>query len=48
MTRFIAAQLGTSHWYDLTAARSDFGYTPLVTGDAGLEATVTWFTAHKP
>ena len=26
MTRFLAAQLGTSHYFDITAARRDFGY----------------------
>ena len=28
MTRFLAAQLGTSHYFDITAARRDFGYSP--------------------
>jgi nucleoside-diphosphate-sugar epimerase len=28
MTRFVAIQLGTSHWFDCSAARRDFGYTP--------------------
>src|SRR5262249_21953163 len=26
MTRFLAAQLGRSHWFDISAARRDFGY----------------------
>ena len=26
MTRFVAAQLSTSHSYDLAPARDDFGY----------------------
>jgi nucleoside-diphosphate-sugar epimerase len=37
MTRFLAAQLGTSHFYDITAARRDFGYQPRVTMAAGME-----------
>jgi nucleoside-diphosphate-sugar epimerase len=36
MTRFVASQLCTSHWYDVSAARRDFGYAPLVTMDEGL------------
>ena len=26
MTRFLAAQLSTSHWFDISAAERDFGY----------------------
>ncbi len=36
MTRFLARQLATAHWYDISAARRDLGYTPLVTVAAGL------------
>ena len=28
MTRFVATQLATSHWFDLSAARRDLGYAP--------------------
>jgi nucleoside-diphosphate-sugar epimerase len=30
MTRFLAAQLGTSHYFDIARARRDFGYEPRV------------------
>lgn len=30
MTRFIAAELAKDHWFDITAARRDLGYTPRV------------------
>lgn len=30
MTRFVAAELAKDHWFDLTAARRDLGYTPRV------------------
>jgi 2-alkyl-3-oxoalkanoate reductase len=30
MTRFLAAQLGTSHYFDITKARRDFRYQPAV------------------
>ncbi|GAB3373730.1 NAD-dependent epimerase/dehydratase family protein [Lysobacter rhizosphaerae] len=36
MTRFLAEQLSTTHWYDMAPARSDFGYAPTVTIDEGL------------
>ena len=37
MTRFVARQLSTSHWFRLEAARRDFGYVPAVTVDEGLK-----------
>lgn len=36
MTRFVARQLSTAHWFDLTAARRDFGYSPRVSTEEGL------------
>ena len=36
MTRFLAAQLATSHFFDISAARRDFGYHPIVSLDVGL------------
>ena len=36
MTRFVADQLSTSHWYDITAARRDLGYDPKVSIEDGL------------
>jgi nucleoside-diphosphate-sugar epimerase len=36
MTRFVARELATSHWFDLTAARRDLGYEPHVSIDEGL------------
>jgi 2-alkyl-3-oxoalkanoate reductase len=37
MTRFVAKQLSTSHWFDLTAAKRDLGYRPHVSIDEGME-----------
>lgn len=37
MTRFVARQLATSHWFDISAARRDFGYAPAVQVDEGLK-----------
>lgn len=36
MTAFVASQLATSHWYDITAARRDLGYEPRVSIEEGL------------
>lgn len=36
MTRFLAAQLATSHYFDISAARRDFGYMPRVSTDEGM------------
>ena len=36
MTRFVAHQVSTSHWYDISAAKRDLGYEPSVTIQQGL------------
>ncbi len=36
MTRFLAAQLATSHYFDISAARHDFGYSPTVSTEEGM------------
>jgi nucleoside-diphosphate-sugar epimerase len=36
MTRFLAAQLGTSHYFDITAARRDLGYEPRISMEEGM------------
>ena len=37
ITRFAASQLATSHFFDIRAAKRDFGYEPRVSFDEGLE-----------
>ena len=37
MTRFLAAQLGTSHYFDISRARRDFGYQPIVSTVQGMQ-----------
>lgn len=46
MTRFVAAQLGTSHFYNLANARQDLGYEPLVDPDAAIAQTLPWLKAE--
>lgn len=36
MTRFLARQLATDHWFDISAARRDLGYEPQVGVDEGM------------
>jgi nucleoside-diphosphate-sugar epimerase len=36
MTRFLAEQLSTTHWYDMAPAQRDFGYRPRVSFHDGL------------
>jgi nucleoside-diphosphate-sugar epimerase len=43
MTPFLAQNLATAHWYDITAAKRDLGYSPRVSIDEGLERLESWF-----
>jgi nucleoside-diphosphate-sugar epimerase len=47
MTRFLARQLATAHWYDISAARRDLGYQPAVSIDEGMERLRAWFAAEE-
>jgi len=42
MTRFLAKQLSTSHWFDITAARRDLDYHPTVSMEQGLKRLEEW------
>jgi 2-alkyl-3-oxoalkanoate reductase len=44
LTRFLAEQLGTAHWFDPRPAKEDLGWTPRITIDQGLEALFAWFS----
>ncbi|MBL0226305.1 MAG: NAD-dependent epimerase/dehydratase family protein [Geobacteraceae bacterium] len=48
MTRFVAHELATAHWFDISAARRDLGYQPEVTIDEGLQRLREWLTTVKP
>ena len=47
MTRFVARQMSTSHWYDIAAARKDLGYEPRVTVEEGLKRLGESFRGGK-
>jgi nucleoside-diphosphate-sugar epimerase len=36
LTRFVARQLSTAHWFDISAAKRDLGYEPQVTIEEGM------------
>jgi nucleoside-diphosphate-sugar epimerase len=42
MSRFLAINLATPHWFDLSAARRDLGYAPRVSIAEGLERLAAW------
>jgi nucleoside-diphosphate-sugar epimerase len=42
MTRFVARQLSTAHWFNLTAAKRDLGYDPRVSTAEGLARLGEW------
>ena len=37
MTRFVAKQLSTDHWFDISAARKDLGYKPAISISEGFK-----------
>jgi nucleoside-diphosphate-sugar epimerase len=43
ITRFLAEQLGTAHWFDPRPAHRDLGWTPHVTLDEGFARLRAWF-----
>ena len=42
MTKFVAKELATSHWFDITAAKRDLGYAPIVSIEEGLGRLEEW------
>ncbi len=46
MTRFVAKELSTAHWFDLSAARRDFGYNPKVSFEEGIERLRVWLATR--
>ena len=46
VTRFVAEQLGTAHWFDQRAVQKDLQWAPTVTLDEGFERLTQWFASH--
>jgi 2-alkyl-3-oxoalkanoate reductase len=47
LTRFLAEQLGTAHWFDPRPARDDLGWTPSVSIDEGLARLAAWYASDR-
>ena len=48
MTRFVAKELSTAHWFNISAARNDFGYVPHVSFDEGMTRLKDWLSDRAP
>lgn len=46
ITRFIAEQLGTAHWFDQRSVQQELRWAPHVTLDEGFERLTQWFASH--
>jgi len=42
MTRFLADELATSHWFNISAARKELGYEPRISIEEGLKRLEKW------
>ena len=47
-TRFVAKELTTAHWFDISAAKRDLGYEPRVSIDEGLARLREWLHGAHP
>ncbi len=45
MTPWMARELSTAHWFDISAARRDLGYVPKVSIDEGMKRLAEWLRA---
>ncbi|MBT0664310.1 NAD-dependent epimerase/dehydratase family protein [Geobacter pelophilus] len=46
MTRFVAQELATAHWFDISAARRDLGYEPGISIDEGMRRLKQWLAGR--
>ena len=47
MTRFVADELATSHWFDISAAKRDLGYRPAISTQEGLRRLKNWLSRSR-
>jgi nucleoside-diphosphate-sugar epimerase len=48
MTRFVATELAKDHWFDITAARRDLGYTPKISMAEGTAELIAALRTDHP
>ena len=48
MTRFLAAQLGRAHYFNIQRARNDFGYNPTISTAEGMRRLGQWLSRESP
>ncbi len=48
LTRFVVSELSTSHWFDISAAKKELGYQPLISMAEGLETLSKWLKSADP
>jgi nucleoside-diphosphate-sugar epimerase len=46
MTRFVAKELATSHWFDISRAKKDLGYVPEISTQEGLKRLKAWLSRN--
>ena len=46
MSRFVARNFATAHWFDISAARRDLGYEPRISIEEGLDRLRSWFESQ--
>ncbi|MDZ7665384.1 MAG: NAD-dependent epimerase/dehydratase family protein [Desulfotignum sp.] len=47
MTRFVAKELATSHWFDIRRAKKDLGYVPEISTQEGLRRLKEWLSRNR-
>lgn len=48
MTRFLASEMSTAHWFNIGAARRDLGYEPRIPIEEGMKRLADWFKTNPP
>lgn len=47
MTRFVAEELATAHWFNISKAKKDLGYNPEVSTEEGLKILKEWLDSRN-
>ncbi|MCF6246769.1 MAG: NAD-dependent epimerase/dehydratase family protein [Desulfobacula sp.] len=47
MTKFGAAELSASHWFNISKAKKDLGYVPRISTQQGLENLRQWYSSQR-